>query len=190
MKQINDIAKKVAGFRQNKYLIYQYPYDKILNGFYFEKVRTNIYLWKFCQPLYVPSESIHFTFGNRLTNQNGNHIFDFSNPTTSEEILDIINKEKSTLIKDVITFYNIFYQNKDTNIYFKEALAFSLCYIDIQKAIVMLKDMISELDKTNATSWEKSIIITGKELIGQISSGSVIDKLEANIKENKLKMGI
>jgi hypothetical protein len=48
------------------------PRGSVLCGIYFEDSsfnQTTLYVWVFVQPLYVPSEHVHFTFGHRLINR-------------------------------------------------------------------------------------------------------------------------
>lgn len=179
MNQVVNIAKHLKGFRHHKGLIYKFPYNDILSGFYLEKVKSNYYLWKFSMPIYVPTETINFTFSYRLSKDDGTHIFDFSDATTIDKIIKIIVNEEGSLITDIKSFYDFFYKKENTNIHIQEALAYSLLFFDSSKAIGMLENLIEELgiDK-NIMPWEQDILKRAKNLAEEISIGNGLKKLE------------
>ena len=49
----------------------QMPISHVATGFCIERPPSGAYLWRFLYPLYVPSESFHLTFSNRLPPPNG-----------------------------------------------------------------------------------------------------------------------
>lgn len=198
VKEINKIiASSFNDFKCCNAIIYKASLKDILVGFYVEKTNlNNHYLWRFALPLYVPSEYVYFTFGQRILNKKGQEIFDFqtaeSTRVSIQEIIEIIKSEKESLFK--LEDYDSFiagYKDKKyiDNIHVQQALAYTMCFLDWKEAKLMLENMVSNHSKDNI-SWVETILKRATDLINEINTGNHLSKLEEYKKFTLEKIGI
>lgn len=64
----------------------QMPISHVATGFCIERPPSGAYLWRFLYPLYVPSESFHLTFSQRLPPPNG--FISLPGQRTAQELAD------------------------------------------------------------------------------------------------------
>jgi hypothetical protein len=67
----NAVSKKWPDMIYIERRFVQTPISHVATGFCIERPPSGAYLWRFLFPLYVPSESLHLTFSNRLPRPNG-----------------------------------------------------------------------------------------------------------------------
>jgi hypothetical protein len=75
---------------------------ELIAGFCFENSssESSMYIWWFVQPLYVPSNIIHLTFGGRIKMPSQSQIWNFENKHFEETIV-ILKKELQLAEKSI-----------------------------------------------------------------------------------------
>jgi hypothetical protein len=155
-----------------------------LKGFCFEKSGNNkegFYLWCFVQPLYVPSEDLILTFGERIKNKKDEFWqIDKGNENAIKEIFADLNKkikgegisylEETGKPEKFCAFFN---KQKKNNIRIWEAIVYTKLYNELSKAEEETDMFIAELGKQNNTiNWIRNIkfnleLLLSKDLTGR-----------------------
>lgn len=124
------------------------------------------------QPLYVPCESLHITFGYRLRNSDGKVGY-WGNDTDKidediEELRELVHKEAMPFIEKVssplkiVNFIhnNVFGDIKFPPSYRNEYLAYSLLKLKrYEEAVPILASVIEELEKSKFESAKQKVVI-------------------------------
>jgi hypothetical protein len=71
---ITEVASRLDGFKRKGRLVFRSPIHQVLQGIYFDTSSYSkelFYPTVFAQPLFVPSDSVFFTYGGRLVGGGG-----------------------------------------------------------------------------------------------------------------------
>lgn len=139
-KKLESIAKKyiipsLGNYKLHGEFIIKLPIKDIVTGFCLERssVLDCGYAWWFSQPLYVPYDLLHLTFGGRIEFGDGGQLWNF----TKEQIEQTMNlltfkmkglQKKLALVEEPIDFYNYFKGEKENNLRIYEAVTYSACW--------------------------------------------------------------
>lgn len=156
------------------------------------------------QPLYVPCESLHITFGYRLRNSNGKVGY-WGNDADKidediEELRELVYKEAMPFIEKVssplkiVSFIHndVFGDIQFPPSYRKEYLAYSLLKLKrYEEAVPILESVIEELEKSKFESVKQKVIIMRElELKVRKKEYELIDmELSKNVSELCKKIG-
>lgn len=201
-KRIEQLIKKylfpyLNDFEVKGNLMFKKPIKEILNGFYFESSGFNsdtFYIYSFIQPLYVPSETLLFTFGDRIGKKYGSS-FTIEEENENEimaNVLNSINREGMKIIKKLDTPPKVaknlskFTDSPDDPCVL-EAIAYSLilenCYNDAAEIFDRIKSLIE--NESDVPEWYNEILSRIDELkkIKLESPNGVLELLNSWIKQ-------
>jgi len=152
------------GFTQKGNYILISPVDDVLGGFCFEPSlidRNSIYIWWLVQPLFIPENMIHLTFGGRIENSNYNQLWsDLNSLKTIETIKDAINNKKPLIesLSELALFYEYFNKKDRQNLRIYEALIYTLIWMGSYNWEQEIKDFIRFVDKFDVSiPWIKKL---------------------------------
>jgi len=128
------------------------------------------YLWAFVQPLFIPNDSIVFTFGKRLKTIENNDWWTIDNIEKNqfEETIKHLNNtligEGLTYLKKVgntDTFIHLYKLKKDKNLKIYEAIVYSMFFLEMDEAYKEARLLLNYIDKYEdiETEWIKQIIV-------------------------------
>jgi hypothetical protein len=164
-KDVERLAKiyllpHLPGFIFHKKLLYISPIEQILRGVFFDSSayeRWTFVIEAFVQPLYIPEEHCHFTFGGRLGNLGGGAENWWTIDETNEEqvmkdVLHALQSEALPFLQSVKSpndFAKKYEREaRDPGIHYMEAVSYSLVIAGkYRKAMKILNRNLKALDK-------------------------------------------
>jgi hypothetical protein len=170
-KEFTRIGKQLlphlSGFVIEKDLIFKSPIGDFLYAINFhgsDRNKTRFYTYVFVLPLYVPTEVIHFNYGERLMNAKSQ--WDADDPYLIESLIETIQKEaipffnKISMLQGVVEYIQPMVIPNSMgyiNPHSQEALAYTLLKKnDIDDALNVL-NQIQETLSASTLSWELKI---------------------------------
>lgn len=96
----------LPGYHVKGALIFAEPTNPILRGIAFDgssHSKTSFYIYVFFQPLCVPAEHIHFTFGFRLTDSAGVGGWESDRPNLVTDISKSLSKQALPFLQKVVS---------------------------------------------------------------------------------------
>jgi hypothetical protein len=180
--------------------IIKLPIQDIVVGYYFEKSSSAncIYIWWFTQPLYIPDDMLHLTFGNRIRTKNGSEMWDFSNTLidgTIKILLPELETHKNLIDKLEMprNFYDYYYENREKNIRIYEATTYTACWIGLLNMYEEIENCLRFIESNLSTSisWIKQISDNLNLLKKQMNHDDILVILKdwKNNTAAKLKLG-
>jgi hypothetical protein len=143
-KKLESIIKKnilnllVGNYILTDTYVIKSPIEDIVIGFCFERSSTDdgIYIWWFTQPLYIPDNTLHLTFGNRIRLPDKNELWNFGKNHIDntvnilmEELL--IHDKMINVLKVPSNFYEYYLETREKNIRIYEATIYTACWIGL-----------------------------------------------------------
>jgi hypothetical protein len=159
-KIAKQLLPNLPGFAVNKNLIFMLPVGDILRGvFFFASVDANrFYLDEFFLPLFVPTDSVHGTYGKRIGNALN---WRADNPNLLEDMHKVIRNEAIPFLLNVSTLDGVLNYLKEriesgrprVNSHLLEALAYTFIKCgDYSFALEALAEQKQRLEG-NAIPW-------------------------------------
>ena len=133
------------------------PMGQILRGLNFDRSgwsKTAFYVETFWLPLYVPTEHIHFTFGNRIRDSRGVDGWDTVSPAMLDELSAAIRRNALPFFDTVKTLQGVVEVARaavarSLNSHHHQALAYTLAKIgEVEDAVQVIDALLVRLDDT------------------------------------------
>jgi hypothetical protein len=150
---------------KNEYLV-KMPIDDIVVGFCFERAYAENfgYVWWFSLPTFLPNNSLHLTFGDRIKLDSGNELWDFGpkeiGASTSKLIFFLRDfQQKLFELQNPVNFYNYFVSSKEKNIRIYEAIAYAACWNGHENMLEEVNGCLNFISENLDTSipWIKQV---------------------------------
>ena len=173
-----DLKGRFTQLSVHKDMLFFSPIDEILSGFYVEEIKDYMYLWSFQQPLFIPQNHIHFTFGKRLRGRDGNAIFHLDSKNilrTIDEVCLAIDQHIKDVneLRETVRFYN--YYRAGTSFNVRSDIAFTACFLELEHCESCLADIVKELLIENRkTKWLDDLIKRVELLLSKNREGKRI----------------
>jgi hypothetical protein len=172
-KKITDILNKILVGLEGNYKIsnnclIKSPIKDIIVGFCFENSSSEnmMYIWWFAQPLFVPSDTMNLTFGNRINLGEGGQLWDFSQSKTENNIkilsreMQLIEIKEINTLETPLNFYHNYYKNKEKNLRIYEAIVISASWVDLPNMDNEIENCLLFVDKNldKTIPWIKQVV--------------------------------
>jgi len=105
-KLAQNLVLDLPGYVIKGQLMIAAPLRHMVRGLCFESSshdKDAFYIWMFYMALYVPADSIHFTFGDRLTDSTGSDRWDATMPKLVEELRAAVQQQAIPFLAGIDT---------------------------------------------------------------------------------------
>jgi len=153
------LLDRLPGYHVKGALILAEPTIPILRGIAFDgssHSKTSFYMHFFFQPLCVPAEHIHFTFGFRMTDPTGIDGWESDRPNLVADISKSLSKQALPFLQKVATLdgaAETLNSMKSKNTHVKEAIAF--CRILTGDTAMALKQLENITGFNRKIEWQE-----------------------------------
>jgi hypothetical protein len=133
-------------------MIFATPVARILRAICFEASsldKESFYVWAFPLPLFVPTDRIHFSFGDRLRYRGGDR-WSINETAMISELQAVVRGKALPFLTHVGSVQGLleFFETAPNrrNPYVMQGIAYALAFVDIERAIAALRELESLLD--------------------------------------------
>jgi hypothetical protein len=180
-KQFESLCKTLLphlpGFACKGWLLYAEPVDHILRGFCcdgsgFDATKFTVYV--FVLPLYVPTNHLYFTFGNRLKDDRGcEKWWNVNDRSVREDLLFRVRSEGLPFLNGIRSPRDLVKKAQELpatlDPYKFETIAYSLAMAeDVDVARQALDRLVKALDRS--ISWQAEMMERATQLAGKLST--------------------
>lgn len=186
-KQFETIAKRyllpaLGGYKWHNGFLIKQPVQDIAVGFCLERSGSDKgggYVWWFAQPLYMPNDLLHLTYGGRIAMDDGGQLWNFTAGQVDRSVAALLPKlqaKKRSALEDPQKFYDYYKGFKEQNPHIFSAVAYTSYRTNSPSAQKDVGDCIAFISAREDLSlpWVKKML---DELI-LLKEGTVADLLQ------------
>ncbi len=161
------IQPSLGNYKLQDGFIIKLPIEDIIIGFCLERSSISDcgYVWWFSQPLYVPSDMLHLTFGGRIGFNDGDQLWNFTTEQINQTMDLLISKmkggqERVSLVEKPSDFYNYYRSEQEKNLRIYEADTYTACWTMRPTMQTEIEDCINFILREQNTTipWVQAIL--------------------------------